>query len=85
MLSIAVSSGVLAAVAQMDDERVMPHFETTQATWVLARVGTPSLDSKGLATQTTDRPLIGHPGKIFALECHCLSPNMARSPLICDI
>ena len=31
MLSIAMSSGVLAAVVQMDDERVMPHFETTQA------------------------------------------------------
>ena len=59
-LSIAVSSGVLAAVVQMDDERVMPHFETTQANWVLAIVGTPSLDSRGLAAQNVRRPLIGH-------------------------
>ena len=67
MLSIAVSSGVLAAVVQTDDERVMPHFETTQANWVLAIVGTPSLDSRGPAAQNTRRPLIGHLAKNFAL------------------
>ena len=85
MLSIAVSSGVLAAVVQTDDERVMPHFETTQANWVLAIVGTPSLDSRGLAAQNTRRPLIGHLAKNFARECPCLSVNMGRSTLICDI
>ena len=86
MLSIAVSSGVLAAVVQMDDERVMPRFRRLRRPLaVLARVGTPSLDSGGLAAQTVRRPLIGHAPKKFAWECHCLSVNMARSPLICDI
>ena len=34
MLSIAVSSGVLAAVVLTDDERVLPYYETTQTNWL---------------------------------------------------
>jgi hypothetical protein len=60
MLSIAVSSGVLAAVVLTDDERVLPHLRDYAAPLGLARVDTPELDTPGLASQTLRRPVIGH-------------------------
>ena len=45
MLSVAVSSGVLAAVVLMDDERVLPYLRDYAGQFALARVGTPPVDS----------------------------------------
>ena len=53
MLSIAVSSGVLAAVVLVDDERVMPYLRDYAGQLALARAGTAAVDSRGLAAQTS--------------------------------
>ena len=76
MLSIAVSSGVLAAVVQMDDERVMPCFRDYAGHLGFGQSGHTIAGQPGSCsadrTPTTDRT----PPENFAMECHCLSVNM---------
>ena len=69
MLSIAVSSGVLAAVVLTDDERVLPHLRDYADRLALARGDAPSVDNRVLQRRglvTADRTLLErlHP------ECH---------------
>ena len=68
MLSIAVSSGVLAAVVLVDDERVMPYLRDYAGQLPLARAGTAAVDSRGLAAQTSWRPRSGHRRRSSALN-----------------
>ena len=58
MLSIAVSSGVLAAVVLTDDERVLPYLRDYADQLALARGGAPSVDNRVLQRRrmvATDR------------------------------